>query len=159
MKIHQSYWVLSMLKKILQYQYEMLVDHIIRMLQQIDVAKMYFGTIQSRIAFVSYKLCPFNTAHLWRTYILRTFFSMHCASNIEIISIFFSFICSTDGTESPILADPEAEGRSDKPKVKYGELVILGWVLKWIFNQTRTLSFKSKMVACNQLKSTIDCTD
>ncbi|XP_055322360.1 protein pellino [Sitodiplosis mosellana] len=33
----------------------------------------------------------------------------------------------TDGTESPILADPEAEGRSDKPKVKYGELVILGY--------------------------------
>lgn len=53
---------------------------------------------------------------------------MDCASNIEIMIFIFVFICSTDGTESPILADPEAEGRSDKPKFKYGELVILGWV-------------------------------
>lgn len=52
--------------------------------------------------------------------------AMDCASNIEIMIFIFVFICSTDGTESPILADPEAEGRSDKPKFKYGELVILG---------------------------------
>lgn len=46
-------------------------------------------------------------------------------NNIELIIVFIYFF-STDGTESPILADPEAEGRSDKPKLKYGELVILG---------------------------------
>ena len=39
---------------------------------------------------------------------------------------FFSFSCRTDGTDSPLLAEPEADGRTDKPKVKYGELVILG---------------------------------
>lgn len=37
------------------------------------------------------------------------------------------FCCSTDGTESPILAEAEAEGHnSDKPRIRYGELVILG---------------------------------
>lgn len=40
--------------------------------------------------------------------------------------LFFAFYFSSDGTESPILADTETDGRSDKPKVKYGELVILG---------------------------------
>lgn len=39
---------------------------------------------------------------------------------------FFLFDFSTDGTESPLLAEPEADGRTDKPKMKYGELVILG---------------------------------
>lgn len=32
----------------------------------------------------------------------------------------------TDGSESPILPDTETDGHSDKPRVKYGELVILG---------------------------------
>lgn len=43
-----------------------------------------------------------------------------------MLTFLFFFIYSTDGTESPILAEPDADGRSDKPKVKYGELVILG---------------------------------
>lgn len=34
----------------------------------------------------------------------------------------------TDGRESPILAESDADGHSDKPRSKYGELVILGWV-------------------------------
>lgn len=38
-------------------------------------------------------------------------------------SLFFS---RTDGSESPLLAEPEADGRTDKPRMKYGELVILG---------------------------------
>lgn len=45
---------------------------------------------------------------------------------ICLLYFFSLYINRTDGTESPILADPEAEGRSDKPKLKYGELVILG---------------------------------
>lgn len=32
----------------------------------------------------------------------------------------------TDGRESPILAESDADGHSDKPRSKYGELVILG---------------------------------
>lgn len=35
----------------------------------------------------------------------------------------------TDGRESPILAESDADGNSDKSRCKYGELVILGWVL------------------------------
>lgn len=34
--------------------------------------------------------------------------------------------CRTDGTESPILGETDADAHSDKPKPKYGELVILG---------------------------------
>lgn len=34
----------------------------------------------------------------------------------------------TDGRESPMLTESDADHNSDKPKVKYGELVILGWV-------------------------------
>lgn len=33
----------------------------------------------------------------------------------------------TDGRESPILAESDADGHSDKPRSKYGELVILGY--------------------------------
>ncbi|CRK95437.1 CLUMA_CG008642, isoform A [Clunio marinus] len=33
----------------------------------------------------------------------------------------------TDGRESPILAESDADGHSDKPRAKYGELVILGY--------------------------------
>jgi hypothetical protein len=39
----------------------------------------------------------------------------------ELISLF-----RTDGRESPILAESDADGHSDKPRSKYGELVILG---------------------------------
>jgi len=35
------------------------------------------------------------------------------------------FTCSTDGTESPILAEDGGDGH-DKPRLRYGELVILG---------------------------------
>ncbi|XP_055923330.1 protein pellino isoform X1 [Eupeodes corollae] len=35
-------------------------------------------------------------------------------------------LLGTDGTESPILAEPDADGH-DKPRVVYGELVILGY--------------------------------
>lgn len=34
------------------------------------------------------------------------------------------FICRTDGTESPIITESDAD--TDKPRVRYGELVILG---------------------------------
>lgn len=36
------------------------------------------------------------------------------------------FLCRTDGQESPILAESDADAHSDKPRSKYGELVILG---------------------------------
>ncbi|KAH8264544.1 hypothetical protein KR038_009749, partial [Drosophila bunnanda] len=36
------------------------------------------------------------------------------------------FPCSTDGTESPILAEDGGDGH-DKPRLRYGELVILGY--------------------------------
>jgi hypothetical protein len=39
---------------------------------------------------------------------------------------FFFFNFRTDGTESPILPESETDTMSDKPKIKYGELVILG---------------------------------
>lgn len=35
---------------------------------------------------------------------------------------------STDGTESPILVETDGDAHNDKPRIKYGELVILGWV-------------------------------
>ncbi|KAG4068755.1 hypothetical protein HA402_002446 [Bradysia odoriphaga] len=33
----------------------------------------------------------------------------------------------SDGSESPILAETDADGHNDKPRIKYGELVILGY--------------------------------
>ncbi|KAJ6637458.1 Protein pellino [Pseudolycoriella hygida] len=33
----------------------------------------------------------------------------------------------SDGSESPILVETDADGHSDKPRIKYGELVILGY--------------------------------
>lgn len=42
-----------------------------------------------------------------------------------ILTSIFLFNYSTDGTESPILAEADADGH-DKPRVRYGELVILG---------------------------------
>lgn len=38
----------------------------------------------------------------------------------------FVCFCRTDGRESPILAESDADAHSDKPRSKYGELVILG---------------------------------
>lgn len=39
----------------------------------------------------------------------------------KIITLF-----RTDGRESPVLTESDADHNSDKPRVKYGELVILG---------------------------------
>lgn len=36
------------------------------------------------------------------------------------------FYYSTDGTESPILVETDGDAHTDKPRIKYGELVILG---------------------------------
>ena len=44
--------------------------------------------------------------------------------NIEEF-LFFLILFSTDGSESPTLAESDADGH-EKPRVKYGELVILG---------------------------------
>lgn len=38
----------------------------------------------------------------------------------------FRHYCRTDGRESPVLTESEADHNSDKPRIKYGELVILG---------------------------------
>lgn len=48
--------------------------------------------------------------------------------HILIIIVFdYFFIFSSDGTESPNLAETETiDGLNDKPRIKYGELVILG---------------------------------
>ena len=45
--------------------------------------------------------------------------------NIEEFLFFFLILFSTDGSESPTLAESDADGH-EKPRVKYGELVILG---------------------------------
>jgi hypothetical protein len=45
--------------------------------------------------------------------------------NTKVHSYCDSF-CRTDGRESPILTESDADHNSDKPRVKYGELVILG---------------------------------
>lgn len=39
---------------------------------------------------------------------------------------FFHYYYRSDGSESPILAETDADGHIDKPRIKYGELVILG---------------------------------
>ena len=44
---------------------------------------------------------------------------------IQCIKTYFFIIFSTDGSESPTLAESDADGH-EKPRVKYGELVILG---------------------------------
>lgn len=45
---------------------------------------------------------------------------------VFVFVFFCGFSCRSDGTESPLLPDTETDGRTDKPKAKYGELVILG---------------------------------
>lgn len=61
--------------------------------------------------------------HIVTSHVLQT----HANTIILIIIfIYLYFNCRTDGMESPILVEPEADGKTDKPKVKYGELVILG---------------------------------
>jgi len=63
--------------------------------------------------------------------------SKHCVNyrkikTITIMCIYIKYLifnsiftCSTDGTESPILAEDGGDGH-DKPRLRYGELVILG---------------------------------
>lgn len=54
----------------------------------------------------------------------------------------------TDGRESPILTESD-DHSSDKPRVKYGELVILGWVSKLAANCRPQYTYKKNRYSYN----------